>query len=949
MKKKIAKTALSPYIKLAASCVLSFSLTFILYIVIFKSLSFYPFNEDGLTTLMLDQRDQYIAYMRAYQSILKNGGSLVYTLGKPIGGDFQSLFTYYLSSPFNLLLIFFSSGDIPAFFFYTSIIKMSFASLNMVLLAYYEKKETRIGYIAFAVAYGLISYALVYLSNFMYLDCLMLLPLVLLGLRSLEEGKTLWIYPSVLAFSLISNWYVGAMICIFSLLFFLTRFSFQKQDIRKRMSFLLRFLVFSLLGGLISSFIWIAAFSHFSGTKVSISLPYFRFFNWASFFEGLLENNYLSHSAISRNTGYMTMFVSVPALLFAMLYFTNKGYSWRDKAGDGTVLFIYFLVSLTNVTNALFHGGKEPTWFPARYSFIIGFYICCLANKEVSEIDKTPLWGYIVPTGVCAIILPILAYAKTNELGKNGVMILYPISVISLLIFIVALLVVFLYSLKLNLDSKKERKAPSFIKPALEVSIVLLTVLSSYRGAKNVVNVNVKEEQYQSVSVYKADDELSSVFAAVKEADTSIYRMESTFNRNGSNNTIDNNPLFYSYNGLSHYSSTKKAEVSSYMSKIGFQRNAFWERYDGGSTLAINSFLGLKYLVDDSSDATAEKPMFIYNDSPKNPFKQINLSGSDVNSPYVYYRNEAALPLGFAIPKSDGDYIDEVIATGENGSRLKMNHFEYQNALFYALSDEVKDDEGKKKAIFRPLSIKAEYLSSGASISSVDEFEEKTYRLEKGSYIQIDFLIPEEASGNNLYVCEKNLTDGVSYYLDRQRIGLADYRDNGIHSFLGKAGSSHSLIIRNLSDTPFDKKIVPELYYEDLSVLNEYLSSIKKEASSNLKESGNFVSSSFEGDFTLEEKGDKEFIFTLPYESNFKIFVDGKRKDTVRRLDLFVAVSISDLEKGKHHIKIVYEDAGLLTGTIISSISLLSFAPIMIFYPRLEKKIFKKKEEAEAQ
>lgn len=230
---------------------LTFFATFLIYILIFKGLGFYPFDENGLTTMMSDQRDQYVTYMRTYQNALKNGGNLIYSLSKVFGGDFQSLFTYYLASPFNLFVIFISSKDIPTFFFFTSIIKMSFASGNMYLLARYVTKKRRISFIAFSIAYGLISYAFVYLFNFMFLDGLMIIPLVTLGFEMLEKDKIQWLYPLSLAYALLTSWYIGAMICFYLVILFVLKVVLMKCDIKTRIKYALRFIVYSLVGGLL--------------------------------------------------------------------------------------------------------------------------------------------------------------------------------------------------------------------------------------------------------------------------------------------------------------------------------------------------------------------------------------------------------------------------------------------------------------------------------------------------------------------------------------------------------------------------------------------------------------------------------------------------------------------------------------------------------------------------
>ncbi len=924
--------------------VAAFFITFLLYLFLFKSLGFYPFDETGLTTMMLDQRDQYIAYMRTYQVLLKNGGSFVYTLGKVFGGDFQSLFTYYLSSPFNLFVVFIGSNDIPAFFFFSSIVKMSFAAGNMTLLASYVSKNKTLGHLAFSIAYGFISYAFVYLSNFMYLDGLMILPFVTLGLTALEKGEKYWIYPLSLGYALLTNWYLGAMICIYSVLLFLIRISFMKEKIKNRIPFLLRFFIFSLIGGFLASFVWITAFAHFDGTKATLTLPSHSFFNWASFFEGFLENNYLSRSAISRNTGYMTMFVSVITLIFAQLYFTNKKFSWRDKIGDGLLLFTYFVVSLSSILNALFHGGREPTWFPTRYSFIIGFHVCYLANKEMSSLEETPVWGVAVPLGSTVILLPILCLAKKNELASGNTEILYPLSLISLLLFLIGSLLFLLYSFYLRY-LKRTNKKNVFLRPIFDVCMIVLTAISSYRGGKAVVSVNIKDNSYQSYEVYRKDEELTPVFNNIKEfAGDSIYRMEATFNRPGGNNTIDNNPMFYSYNGLSHYSSTGKRDVSSYMRRIGFHRNGFWERYDAGSTAAINSFVGIKYIVDDFNDMSWEKPQFIYNESALNLYREISLEKEGVNDNYHYYQNEYALPLGFVTPSHSATFTSQGTKLDGYKNTYWYGHFDYQNEMFFQLSNSIKNADGSRKAIFHSIPVDNETLYGGASVKSVDEFGQKTYRLEKGSTIRITFVVPDEAKDNNLYLCEKNMVEGLSYQLDGRTIGINNYWNSGIHSFNAKEGTTHVLTITNTGKGVIEREIVPELYFEDLEVLKEYLTEIQKGGSFDLKETNSLSSTSFEGTFSYEhDQG--EFLCTLPYENDFSIYVDDIEKPVLKRFDIFTAVSLDGLVNGKHKIKIVYRDKGLSSGVAVSIVSAAIIVPLVIFYPTLEKKLFKKKDD----
>ena len=82
---------------------LAFLLPFFLLVGLFASCGFSPFVKNGLTLISFDMKSEYIAYFRYFQELLK-GGDWIYTEGKVFGGDFLSIYTFYLASPFNLFM-----------------------------------------------------------------------------------------------------------------------------------------------------------------------------------------------------------------------------------------------------------------------------------------------------------------------------------------------------------------------------------------------------------------------------------------------------------------------------------------------------------------------------------------------------------------------------------------------------------------------------------------------------------------------------------------------------------------------------------------------------------------------------------------------------------------------------------------------------------------------------
>ena len=286
----------------------SFVLPLVLLLIIFAVNKIHPFGNN--TIVMIDMKSQYITYIRYYKGILSGDNSLIYTMSKVFGGDFMSIFTYYLASPFNLLVAFFTLENIPDFFILINLLKMCFAGLNMYLLLRFVNKKPKLHYLLFAVAYSLMSYSIIYISNYMWLDGVMILPLIILGLLKLEEGKYYWIYFLALGYALFSNWYIGAIICIFVVLFFAYRFFSMRTSFKERLPFILRFFIFSLIAGLIASISWVTAFSHFGGTKANFSFSDFKTYDFVMVLAGFLENNFYDSGSIAINSGYMTFLKS---------------------------------------------------------------------------------------------------------------------------------------------------------------------------------------------------------------------------------------------------------------------------------------------------------------------------------------------------------------------------------------------------------------------------------------------------------------------------------------------------------------------------------------------------------------------------------------------------------------------------------------------------------------
>lgn len=885
--------------------IITLCLIFLGYYLLYSTNHFYPFSPNGKTVLMIDAQSQYISYLRYFRNLLLNGGSWIYTNSKVFGGDFLSIYTFYLASPFNLLLVFFNEQNLPAFILISSIIKMMFGGLFMYFLLHSKAKKNNLFIVCVSICYSFIAYSFVYQSNFMWLDAVMILPLVVLGIEKLQQKKMKWLYPISLAYALLCSWYTGAMICLFAVLYFLY-FYFSTQRKKRRIGDLLFFILFSISGGFIAGLWWVSAFLHFSGTKVHSNFPTFKWYSIATFFHGFLLDGYDGVSSICQNEGYIPAFTSLVLIVYSIHFFFNKGYSLKFRLLNLSIFLFYFLMSTNSCTYTLLHFGSVPTWFPSRYAFIYSFIICIYAFYQNEKMQEESMIGFLLGDLVLLGLLCITLFIKDDNGRKHQM------DKVSIIIASAAVAVIFVNLILHRLPLLKE-KPKTIVLNTIKCCAIPFAIYSSYLGGEHIIEKNYY--QYQDYETYLSDDSYTKSVNILKDYDKgSVYRMEMTFNRDGNYNEIDNNPMFYSYNGLSHFSSSEMKEVEEYMTKIGFQYNGFFEKYDGGSTLSMNSFLGVKYLMD-LNDGSGNKPKFY----KQTPFEEITELKSDVDG-LKYYKNNYALPFGFVVNSSDYSYVNEGTRIDDD-SVYWFDHFEYQNQMFHEMTSSVADD------IFQ--AVNYDVVFNGLELTDSNaETKDYYFSGKKGASIFINFDNPKKDYPYNLYFCLKDLNRNFDIYLDGKKQDIYSYWFSGIRGF-DTSVEHHKIFLYAKKDFE-NEHLRPEIYLENIDTLKQYVDALKSQSVEDLKTKSSFFSYSYYGSFNLEND-DGMFLFTLPYDKDFSIYVDNKKVPVLKRFNIFSACSLRGYQKGEHTITIVYQDKGLILGAFLSLLG-ISTLIILILY-----------------
>ena len=149
-------------------------------------------------------KEQYLPFFSSLHDLIGGDDSIFFHWSKSLGGNYIGLYAYYLASPFSWLTTLFSIEKLPLAIFLMTVSKISLSGLtfsvyvNFLWNKYnslpaqtssYRRLLAHLTLLPLPVAYALMSYNLQFALSIMWLDGVILLPLLLLGVEKLVENS----------------------------------------------------------------------------------------------------------------------------------------------------------------------------------------------------------------------------------------------------------------------------------------------------------------------------------------------------------------------------------------------------------------------------------------------------------------------------------------------------------------------------------------------------------------------------------------------------------------------------------------------------------------------------------------------------------------------------------------------------------------------------------------
>ncbi|NBH73469.1 hypothetical protein D3Z51_15925 [Clostridiaceae bacterium] len=585
------------------SLVVAFFAPVVIMLIIFAQRGIYPFGEESF--LRTDMYHQYAPFFSEFRHKLANGESLLYSWNVGMGVNFSALYAYYLASPLNWFLFFCPAGLVIEFMTYMIVAKTGLCGLSMT---YYLRKHCRtsdFGTAFFGVFYALSGYMAAYSWNIMWLDCIILFPLIMLGLeRLVREGKGGW-YCLALGLSILSNYYISIMTCIFMVLYFAALLVLEKEMAWKKIlgrCFLFAF--YSLLAGGLAAVVLLPEMYALMMTASAkfkfpeLQDPYFSIIDMIARHIGNVESEIgLDH--------WPNIYCGVAVLMFLPLYMAARRISGKEKAVYSVMLLLFFASFSVNILNFIWHGFHFPNSLPCRQSYIYIFLVLVMCCKAYLHLPETP-WRHVLLAFWGAVGFVVLAQKLVMEKHFH-----FSVYYVALMYLALYLWVLWLYY-----------KGARYQNRAVLCALALVSIEAA-------VNMTVTSVTTTSRTAYVRDNEDVKALAEqvlLSSGRDGFFRLEKVTRK------TKNDGAWMNFPSVSLFSSTANADLTKLFKKLGCESST--NAYSiTGSTPLVDMLFAVKY--------------GIYSEEPVDTgMREFVARENDT----VLYENRYTLPLGFFVP-----------------------------------------------------------------------------------------------------------------------------------------------------------------------------------------------------------------------------------------------------------------------------------------------------------
>lgn len=871
---------------IAAVCI---AMIYIVYTV-------FPFGD--YTVMRMDLYHQYGPLFAELYDRVVNHSSFLYSWNSGGGSSFLGNYFNYLSSPLSALIFLFDKKDISNAITFIVSVKciLSAATFSFYLKKSFKKHTPLIA--VFGVFYAFCAYFLAYYWNIMWLDGMILLPIIVLGIEKIINGEKGWTYIFSMALLFLSSYYMGFMSCIFAVIYFLAYFVIsysgsgkidntlvfrkkEKYSLKAIMNnkFINRGVIFAASSFtsaalcacvLLPVYMILRSSSATSDEFPAVFSSYFNIFDFITSHLAGLETTIRSSGEDVLPNVYSGML----AVILMPLFVVNKDIRFKEKTAY-ILMMLFFLFSFdNNWMNFIWHAFHFPNDLPFRFSYMYSFlilvcgYKCMLKFKSIDIKDI----GFV---GMAWLFFIIVAQKmSTTKMSETTIYIS------------IAFIIIWTGFLFLFRKGKLEKTLIS----ATALVLVFSEVLVADTGS---ILITQKNSDYSDNY-----DAYTQAVEEIEDSDDGFYREELTYLET----RMD--PSYYGYNGMSVFSSMAYEDYSQLQYSLGMFGNRINSYTYNTQTPVYNMMFNIKYLI--KSDVTQAPSDIFYNE----------IFTTD-NGETEVYENKYYLPIAYAVNENINEW------TTEEGNPFAVQEDFFSKATGYS-------------GVFKEM----DYLSTQFDGMSGEEIVSNgTFWFSKSdaesSYGVVEFVMTPQESGNAyIYVTSPDIES-----IEINSTNMNGYTQSITEPYildLGYCEKGEEISVRIDCSATETTDTYAEIYAytvdEDVFKLG-----YEKLLSSAIDVTEH-SDTGFSGTVSVEENS---VLYTsIPYDQGWKVLVDGQETETFKIGGAMTGVSV---KPGEHTIEFVYSPQGLKLGIVISAATVAGICGYVIVRKKRKKQLMQQK------
>ena len=367
------------------SILICFSASVLLSVLIFARMRIYPGGK--FTLLASDLTEQFLPFIYSLRYTGAKDCSPFFSMLGGLGINNIANYAYYTSSPLNLITLFFPLEKMPDAIYFLTLLKIGLCSASFCTYVLFGLKQRKYRFIVvlLSIAFGVSSFNLLYSMCLMWLDCIFMLPLVLLGVEKIIRDRKCSFFIVSLTLSLYLNYYISYMCGLFLCLYILYRV-FALALPRERIKYLLKDFGFSSIISI--------------GLSMPLLLPTLRYTALGKLTETvgkddqsiirvslvrILRNLFPIGETFMRSSGAPQLYCSIITLVLITVFFFSKSFRRCEKIATAAVLLIFIVSFMLVPVDRIWHGFRDPESLPARYAFTCVCFMLILACRALDS------------------------------------------------------------------------------------------------------------------------------------------------------------------------------------------------------------------------------------------------------------------------------------------------------------------------------------------------------------------------------------------------------------------------------------------------------------------------------------------------------------------------------------------------------------------------------------